>query len=679
MADANEWALRRAIVPAKEPNIPLPGGTTAPKMNVMPAMPAESPYMPAHMLERFDKLDDHFDEIAADRSASEKLILDAIASLATQLKDATDLLKDAHDVHAEQMLSNLEKSIAKLGLNMKLAPGKEKQVNEYSPQTRNLPSAKSTTMTPKGRVQLPVPESGIAATPHSWDASKSIDTLSMGFTGAFTELPEEKTYDNGNPLGFESQRRKMKSHLNTLKAYREKISTSTYVVKKAHKLGGPFRKGIEFMSHSVRLEDDRAHHVEDRLGYAAEKTLGMLLGHSRLELVCETNWFTVISFLLILINAVWIAYSANRSMVNLVADGSPNRRSWYSIVDALFTLAFLVELIIRIAAYRVRFFIDEDWLMNWFDFFVVLISSLHQIKVVAMNATLLRIVRLLRVLRMLRAIRSLTIFAELQHYLSTFLSSFRTFLWGLCMIIFITFMCSLGVMELVLERADKGEIDVRAGFDEHYGSLGTSMLTFYYFVTNGKPWGEIIKQHGNEDSWSRFIVSLYVTLIIFMMYPIIIGEYVLKVLEVRSSDSMLRLQQRMEEADYFVVDLFQRSKRAGFSLNYEFDVKGMDAFMKLEPIETFLVANEIELVAEEVFRIFDADGSGTISVKDFVYGCQWLKTSSKPTDTIFLSEQLTHIANDMYSQRDKMKAVQRNIVEMKIMMQQVMGQDSSSV
>lgn len=104
-----------------------------------------------------------------------------------------------------------------------------------------------------------------------------------------------------------------------------------------------------------------------------------------------------------------------------------------------------------------------------------------------------------------------------------------------------------------------------------------------------------------------------------------------------------------------------RCRNAGYSQNQRLTKADLAAFIHKEDIEHFLVANAIAVEAEEVFPIFDYDDVGEITVKQFIYGCQWLKGAAKPTDSLFLSEQMGQLQREVHFQKDRIKALDRTL------------------
>lgn len=108
-------------------------------------------------------------------------------------------------------------------------------------------------------------------------------------------------------------------------------------------------------------------------------------------------------------------------------------------------------------------------------------------------------------------------------------------------------------MELFLSVGDLDDLKTLGMIDKYYGSLLEGMNTISFLATMGVLWGEVSREQGDVLPAARVILTGYVFMMFFMLIPIILGEYALKVFEVRNSDSSLKMQAQMEDADFFLA------------------------------------------------------------------------------------------------------------------------------
>jgi len=124
--------------------------------------------------------------------------------------------------------------------------------------------------------------------------------------------------------------------------------------------------------------------------------------------------------------------------------------------DVTFAVWFSLELILRIASYKLEFFTGEEWKWNVFDVFLVLNSVAERIFQTA-NLSFLRILRVFRIVRMVRVVRSVKALKSLRTMVFALLNSFVCLMWSFVMIIMIMYIFGIifdGAVAGYFERVD---------------------------------------------------------------------------------------------------------------------------------------------------------------------------------------------------------------------------------
>jgi voltage-gated sodium channel len=221
-------------------------------------------------------------------------------------------------------------------------------------------------------------------------------------------------------------------------------------------------------------------------------------------------------------------------------DLSESLETLLTTLDDIFLGIFVVELVIRIAAFgsRPQDFFQDGW--NVFDFVVI---SLAFVPGVRENATLLRIVRLLRVVRVV------TVLPDLRILLRALVRSIPPIV-------------SLAVLTLMLMYVYGmvGWILFHEGDPENWGDLGTAMLSTFTMLTL-ENWPKLLEQGMaiHPNSWIFFVsyVLLASFLVINILIAIIINS-VEQVHQVEREEERAERQERLEETDPDAVTIAAR-------------------------------------------------------------------------------------------------------------------------
>lgn len=194
----------------------------------------------------------------------------------------------------------------------------------------------------------------------------------------------------------------------------------------------------------------------------------------------ETRWVPRIVMLAILASGVALGIETS----GLVAD-SPAEPIVLAINETLVGL-FVVELILRIAAYGGRFFRDP-W--SVFDLVVVAVS-------VGSGAfAVLRLLRAFRILRLLSATPAL------RHVVSGMLAAIPNLGAGLAVLSIILYVAAVTATYMYHDIAP-----------EYFGQLGTSLFTLFQTMT-GEAWPDIARAvlANSPSAWIFFVTFIIVT------------------------------------------------------------------------------------------------------------------------------------------------------------------------
>lgn len=216
---------------------------------------------------------------------------------------------------------------------------------------------------------------------------------------------------------------------------------------------------------------------------------------------------------LIIINAISLGIATSDTLEAQYGD-------WLSLVDNIVLVVFVIEIAVKLYAFRGRFF-SSAW--NIFDFLIVAIALVPA----SGPLEVLRVLRILRVLRLISLIPQLRVVAEALLGAIPGITSVA----GLMAIIFYVF----SVMSTELFGADH---------PEWFGSLGASMYTLFQVMTL-ESWSmgivrPVMETHGY--AWAFFIP--FILIATFTMLNLFIAIIV---------DAMQSVQASKREQDQEII------------------------------------------------------------------------------------------------------------------------------
>lgn len=206
------------------------------------------------------------------------------------------------------------------------------------------------------------------------------------------------------------------------------------------------------------------------------------MNRESLKSFCTSNLFNQFIMLLIFINTVIISL--------MTYDFSASTLDTFDLVDRLILAIFLLELLIKIFAFRNEFFSDK-W--NNFDFWVIVISSIPALSSMSV----------FRTLRVFKILRVISIFPELRKMVEATLRSVR----GILAIS--TLLCVVVYLYAIMCHTLFGQSE-GVGSD-YFGNLGKSIFSLFQVMTLDA-WADgmvrdLMAEHG---SWVAFFFAFFI-------------------------------------------------------------------------------------------------------------------------------------------------------------------------
>lgn len=224
--------------------------------------------------------------------------------------------------------------------------------------------------------------------------------------------------------------------------------------------------------------------------------------------------------------------------------------AWCSRLDALFVALFVVELLLKLAAWRTRFFTNA-W--NLFDLAVVVISV-----VAAGPYTVLRTLRILRTLRLVSAVPAMRRVVEALIRAIPGISAIL----GVMMVFF--------YVSAVLTTSLYGE-----EFPDQFGALGVSTITLFQLMLFDN-WADVLRMVGETHPLAP---------IFFIVFTVVTAFAVLNLFIAVMVDALRTEHDRLQDEELDQLERGQHQQRRG--------LEEVDASVKL-------LENKVDLMIEKI-------------------------------------------------------------------------------
>lgn len=245
----------------------------------------------------------------------------------------------------------------------------------------------------------------------------------------------------------------------------------------------------------------------------------------KLKKFIESRAFETFILVVIILNAILIGLQTIPAINNAAG-------FILEILDYIFLGIFIIEMILKLIAYRLSYFKD-GW--NWFDMLIILVSVFSNLSFLSS----FRVFRIFRVFRSLKAMRSMRMVSSLRHLRVIVVAigrSIPSIAWTGMLLILIYYIFSIIGVTLFGEA-----------FPDWFGDIGKSMYTLFQVMTL-ESWSMGISRPVMEVfplAWIYFVP--FVLISSFIVMNVVVGIVVNAISEVAEETKKFIPEKKTEE------------------------------------------------------------------------------------------------------------------------------------
>eukprot|EP00931_Biecheleriopsis_adriatica_P075001 TRINITY_DN48966_c0_g1_i1.p1 TRINITY_DN48966_c0_g1~~TRINITY_DN48966_c0_g1_i1.p1 ORF type:complete len:617 (+),score=143.13 TRINITY_DN48966_c0_g1_i1:97-1947(+) len=396
----------------------------------------------------------------------------------------------------------------------------------------------------------------------------------------------------------------------------------------------------------------------------------------------DTPLFNMCGGAVIALNAMTIGLETD-SVAHAVAVGEEHDdRTWY-LVELVFCLVFLGELLLRLYYHRLRYFtnpVTRAW--NIADFIIVAISVIDTLILIPFGvggtARVVAMLRFVRMMRLARLLRLLRLFKELWLMVSGLLQSLKTLGW-ICLVAFLfCYSCAI-IATTVIGHNDElydPYFTKSGGWDHevYFATVWRSTFTLFQIMTLDQ-WNESIVRHvvANQPAMLIFFL-IFVCVSSLGLMSIMIGVVVENTLSTANKDqNKLKAKRERDRKQVFgqLQEIFEMADVDGSGTltldEVEAAIQKPEIYNKLKMIE-FPVDDP-----GQIFALLDYDESGELSTEEFITGCIRMKGPAKSKDLLVAQVGVDSMRKQYALFEQEMEKFQAKVAMLDATIRAVMG------
>eukprot|EP00930_Biecheleria_cincta_P043573 TRINITY_DN29905_c0_g1_i1.p1 TRINITY_DN29905_c0_g1~~TRINITY_DN29905_c0_g1_i1.p1 ORF type:complete len:624 (-),score=133.15 TRINITY_DN29905_c0_g1_i1:51-1922(-) len=330
----------------------------------------------------------------------------------------------------------------------------------------------------------------------------------------------------------------------------------------------------------------------------------------------------------------------------------PGARDVFYWSDCIFLALFTLEMVLKLAGLRHRFFVDA-W--NYLDVAVVSLSTLNALESISipLDPLVLRIMRLAKLLRLIKLAKTIKSFDSLYLLTASISSSAAALVWSAVLILVVQVLCAVVLSTFLLPFcvSDAPEAD-REEVYRYFGTFTKAMLSMFELTLgNWVPITRLLTEKVSE--WYTIFLMTFQVVLGFAVIKVITGVFLTETMKVASMDDSIMLKTKQR-----AMRLHRKKMERLFSYADE-DKDGTIAFPEFrdmfvhEEVRTWLAAMDLEAhtyeQVESLFRFLDRDNNGTLSIEELVKGVARLKGPAKNIDIAMMLADLASMKTSLAS------------------------------
>mmetsp|Transcript_125821 Transcript_125821/g.245408 ORF Transcript_125821/g.245408 Transcript_125821/m.245408 type:complete len:648 (+) Transcript_125821:43-1986(+) len=354
--------------------------------------------------------------------------------------------------------------------------------------------------------------------------------------------------------------------------------------------------------------------------------------------VVHTHTFNVIATSIIIAYTVAIGVQTELDMQQAIRMENPLR--WLYFMDMVFTVLFATELILRITCELEWFFFGPCMAWNIFDFMVVTCNVIELANAVQVNLGFLRVIRTLRAARALRLMRIFRIFRQLRLMTASIMSSMTSLVWAFLLMLIVMYIFAVillqGAADFLRDQKTNNDPNmhaIRAEMKESFGSIAKTTFSLTQAVSGGRSWGEYADIFMEISVWYGAVFGVFIVFMVFGVLNILTGLFVESTRNLATYDTDLVIQEELSQRESTINQIRELFAELDMDQSGTISLQELQDNLNDERVTAYFSLLNLDVTeAEGLFHLLDTDGSGEVSIVEFIMSCMRLKGQARSID-----------------------------------------------
>ncbi|CAE7455546.1 Scn5a [Symbiodinium microadriaticum] len=366
--------------------------------------------------------------------------------------------------------------------------------------------------------------------------------------------------------------------------------------------------------------------------------------------------------------------------VDMSAQLPPNAQiEAFQVANIIIVCFFFGEILLKLHAYgcKMMYFGKDRW-WNWSD---LLIFSMSVFEIVGeamasvvfasqMDPTQLRTMRFLRMARALRGVRVLRLLqylSALRTIVFSIVSTMGSVFWTSLLLVILFYLFGVLNTQIATDHCralTHAEVPQKCDPElmRFWSSVPQAMLTLFLSITNGVSWDDCLQPLWDVSRVALVSLIVYIVITVFAVLNTVTGVFCNMAIESARADKDMATMRQMQKHEAQVDALrgvFEEINPDGMGV---ISLEELKEALKQEKLRSFM--HSMDIATDDIvtlFMVIDADGSGDITLDEFVYGCMNLAGPAKQLQVARMGYENTIIRKELKALRVDLRKLRQYI------------------
>jgi len=274
--------------------------------------------------------------------------------------------------------------------------------------------------------------------------------------------------------------------------------------------------------------------------------------------------------------------------------------------------------------------------MGTFDLIVVICNGIEILNIFDLKVGYLRVFRALRAVRALRILRILRSFRILRLMAASIASSMVSPLWAFVLLVLVMYMFAIILLqgaEDFVRNTEPMPSETLENLREDFGNILVTIFSLTQAISGGRSWGEFVQPYMTISPWYGVVFTVFVVFVVFGVLNILTGLFVASTGDLYKYDKELLIQEELCQQEAVINQIRSLFVEIDTDKSGTISSQELKGHLQDRRVQAYFSVLHIDVSrAEGLFRLLDKDGSGDISIEEFIMSCLRLKGHARSVD-----------------------------------------------